>query len=78
MNAGRVKWFDCKKGFGFIVSPGLPEVFVHFSVIEPQPGREGKFQRLFDGELVQYDLATGPNGLCATKVRCFHRPKPSD
>ena len=63
MNAGTVKWFDCKKGFGFIVTDDGQDVFVHFSVIEG----EG-FRSLKEKEVVSYELSTGPNGLLATKV----------
>ena len=34
MYQGTVKWFDSKKGYGFIVGPEGKDVFVHFSVIE--------------------------------------------
>ena len=34
MSSGTVKWFDSKKGFGFIVNPEGKDVFVHFSSIE--------------------------------------------
>ena len=33
MPTGTVKWFDSKKGFGFILSPEGKDVFVHFSSI---------------------------------------------
>lgn len=61
---GTVKWFDAKKGFGFILSPEGKDVFVHFSSIEG----EG-FRTLKDGETVEYELITGEKGLHARGVR---------
>ena len=53
MPRGPVKWFDSKKGFGFIVSPEGEDVFVHFSSIEGDG-----FRSLKDGESVEYVLRT--------------------
>ena len=64
MPSGTVKWFDSKKGFGFVISPEGKDVFVHFSVIEG----EG-FRSLKEGELVEYEITEGPKGLLAQKVR---------
>ena len=61
---GEVKWFDCKKGFGFLVHHDGQDVFVHYSVIEG----EG-FRRLRDGEQVEYVVVYGPKGLTAARVR---------
>jgi len=63
MLTGTVKWFDRKKGYGFIVKSDGLDVFVHYSVIEG----EG-FRCLEEGETVSFKLALGVNGLFASKV----------
>lgn len=64
MPVGTVKWFDCKKGFGFVLDAQGQDVFVHYTVIEGDG-----FRRLRDGEVVEYEVAQGPKGLSAIKVR---------
>ena len=52
MAKGTVKWFNEKKGFGFIVDPEVPtDIFVHFSVIQADG-----FRTLNEGETVEYEL----------------------
>lgn len=63
MISGQVKWFDSKKGFGFIVGPEGQDVFVHFNSIVG----EG-FRALKDGETVEYELVKTEKGFSATKV----------
>ena len=64
MPLGSVKWFDSKKGFGFIISPEGQDVFVHFTEIEG----EG-YRSLRDGEKVEYEQLEGEKGLHAQHVR---------
>ena len=64
MPTGNVKWFDTKKGFGFIVGPEGQDVFVHFSSIEGDG-----FRSLKDGEAVDYDIQQGAKGYSATRVK---------
>lgn len=60
---GTVKWFDPRKGFGFIIGPDNQDIFVHFSVIQG----EG-FRVLKDGSTVNYDAQKGEKGWKATRV----------
>ena len=60
---GAVKWFDPRKGFGFIVGPDGQDIFVHFSVIEGDG-----FRVLKDGASVEYDASRSDKGWRATRV----------
>ena len=60
---GAVKWFDPRKGFGFIVGPSGQDIFVHYTVIQG----EG-FRVLADGSPVVYSAENGDKGWRATKV----------
>jgi CspA family cold shock protein len=62
---GVVKWFDARKGFGFIVGPEGQDIFVHFSVIEQSEG----FRALRDGERVVYSANDGDKGWSATHAK---------
>jgi CspA family cold shock protein len=65
MVTGTVKWFDVKKGFGFILSPDGKDVFVHFSSIEGDG-----FRSLKEGDAVEYEqVENGPKGLAARQVK---------
>ncbi len=64
MLVGDVKWFDTRKGYGFIFGPEGKDVFVHYSNIEG----EG-FRCLREGEHVEFDLIETVKGLAANNVR---------
>lgn len=65
MNTGTVKWFDKKKGFGFIMGPeDGKDIFVHYSSIEGDG-----FRSLKDGEPVEFELVESDKGLQAQHVR---------
>jgi len=64
MAQGVIKWFDNKKGFGFIAQDGGgQDVFVHFSVI----GGEG-FKTLDEGDRVEFEVVQSDKGLKASSV----------
>ena len=70
MPNGLVKWFDVKKGFGFITGPADgKDVFVHYTSIEG----EG-FKSLKDGEPVEYEVADSEKGPQAHRVRRLGSP----
>ena len=64
MAMGHVKWFNDKKGFGFIVNQEGKDVFVHYSAIEG----EG-YKTLREGQAVEFDCKEGPKGLHASNVQ---------
>jgi len=63
MAVGRVKWFNDEKGWGFIKQDEGPDVFVHYSQISGDGRR-----RLFEDELVEFEIKEGPKGLQAVNV----------
>jgi len=64
MASGRVKWFDNKKGFGFIAQDTGQDVFVHHSSIQGSG-----FKTLNEGEEVIFDIISSDKGLKAENVK---------
>ena len=71
MALGRVKWFNDEKGWGFIKQDAGPDVFVHYSQIQGEGRR-----RLYEDEVVEFDIKEGPKGLQAVNV--LRRTHPID
>jgi CspA family cold shock protein len=64
MARGSVKWFDDRKGYGFIAREGGKDIFVHFSAIQG-----AGFKTLSEGEEVEFEIVNGPKGEQATNVQ---------
>jgi CspA family cold shock protein len=63
MATGTVKWFNEKKGFGFITEDGGNDVFVHYSAIKGDG-----FKTLVEGDKVTFEVVNGPKGPQASNV----------
>ena len=65
MPQGKVKWFDNRKGYGFIVEDGHEneDIFVHFSAIQADG-----YRSLDEQEPVTFEIIRGPKGLQARNV----------
>jgi CspA family cold shock protein len=63
MARGSVKWFDDRKGYGFIAREGGKDIFVHFSAIQGNG-----FKTLTEGDEVEFEVVNGPKGEQATNV----------
>ena len=64
MPEGKVKWFNDKKGFGFIEQDGGGDLFVHHSLIQG----EG-YKSLAEGDRVSFNVGKGAKGPAAENVR---------
>ena len=64
MTQGTVKWFNAEKGYGFISRTGGPDVFVRYFEIDGYG-----FRSLEENQHVEFEVAQGPKGPQATRVR---------
>lgn len=64
MSQGTVKWFNEKKGFGFIEKDGGGDIFVHYSAIQA-----GGFRTLQEGQRVAFEVSEGEKGPAAVNVK---------
>lgn len=60
---GKIKWFNDRKGYGFIEQDGGKDVFVHYTAIEGDG-----FKSLTEGQKVEFEITEGSKGPQATKV----------
>jgi cold shock protein len=63
MSDGKVKWFNPKKGYGFIATADGRDIFVHYSSIS-----SNGYKTLAEGDTVTFDVVEGDKGLRAENV----------
>ena len=63
MSEGTVKWFNPRKGYGFITAEDDKDIFVHYADISG----EG-YKTLVEGDTVTFDIVEGEKGLRAENV----------
>jgi len=63
MLQGTVKWFNNKRGWGFIVKEDGEDIFVHYSAIKADG-----FKSLDEGQRVQFEIEEGDKGPAAANV----------
>ncbi|MHA1291826.1 MAG: cold-shock protein [Promethearchaeota archaeon] len=72
---GIVKWFDSKKGYGFITAKDGSDIFVHYSALK---GEENTFKTLYENDKVEYDVVQGKKGPQASNVVVIEREPRKD
>ena len=63
MSEGTVKWFNPRKGYGFITTEGDKDIFVHYADIKGDG-----YKTLVEGDQVTFDVVEGEKGLRAENV----------
>ena len=66
MAKGTVKWFNERKGFGFLSREDGEDVFVHYSSIQ-----SAGFKNLTEGQSVEFEVQDGPKGPQAVNVKAL-------
>lgn len=70
---GTVKWFDSRKGYGFITTEDGEDVFVHYSAIE---GDDDTYKKLNENDKVSFEVTEGKKGPQASNVVVTEQANP--
>ena len=68
---GVVKWFDSRKGYGFLTTDEEQDVFVHYSSIIAE--NDNDFKNLYEGDTVEFNITEGKKGPQASEVKIIKR-----
>ena len=65
MPSGKIKWFDSKKGYGFIIEDGTDkDIFLHVSALE-----QSKLRVLKENQHLKFDIIENKNRLQAINLK---------
>ncbi len=68
---GTVKWFNSRKGYGFITTDEEQDVFVHYTAINVEDNNE--FKTLYENDKVEFEVTEGQKGPQASDVKVIER-----
>jgi CspA family cold shock protein len=68
---GTVKWFNSRKGYGFITTDEEQDVFVHYTAINVEDNNE--FKTLYENDKVEFEVTEGNKGPQASNVKVTER-----
>jgi len=71
---GTVKWFNSRKGYGFINSAEGTDVFVHYSALS---GKDDEYKTLNENDKVEFDVVEGQKGPQASNVIVTEKAPPT-
>ena len=74
MAKGTVKWFNSRKGYGFINSEDGGDVFVHYTALS---GRDDEYVTLNENDKVEFDVVEGHKGPQASNVTITEKAPPN-
>jgi CspA family cold shock protein len=71
---GTVKWFNSRKGYGFISSEEGSDVFVHYTALS---GRDDEYKTLNENDKVEFEVVDGQKGPQASNVVITEKAPPN-
>jgi CspA family cold shock protein len=71
---GTVKWFNSRKGYGFINSEDGTDVFVHYTALA---GRDDEYKTLNENDKVEFEVVDGQKGPQASNVKVTEKAPPN-
>jgi CspA family cold shock protein len=71
---GTVKWYNSRKGYGFIISEEGIDIFVHYTALK---GEDDEYLTLHENDKVEFDIVQGQKGPQASNVVVTEAAPPS-